>query len=68
MIAQNISLEIDNKIINQLLKKEEANQEGARGLKRLVDKQLTNPIAATILNTNKRKLTATYNKDKILIK
>jgi ATP-dependent Clp protease ATP-binding subunit ClpC len=68
LLAQKITLEIDNKIINKLLKSEEASQEGARSLKRLVDRQLTNPIAAAILNANKRKIVASYNKDKIIIR
>ena len=68
LAVQKITLEIDNKIINQLLKNEEASKEGARSLKRLVDQQLANPIAARILNANKRKIVASYNKNKIIIR
>jgi len=65
---QNMNLEIDAKIINHLLKEEQAAKDGARGLKRLVDQQITNQVAHAILTKDRKKITAKLQKDKIVIR
>jgi ATP-dependent Clp protease ATP-binding subunit ClpC len=65
---QNIILEIDNKIINYLLQNKEASQEGARSLKRLVDKHLSNPLAALLLSQPQEKFSISLLDEKIVIK
>jgi len=65
---QNINLEIDTKIINHLLKEEQAIKDGARGLKRLVDQQITNQVANAILIKDRKKISAKLNKNEIVIR
>ncbi|MBP9802090.1 ATP-dependent Clp protease ATP-binding subunit [Patescibacteria group bacterium] len=65
---QNIIFSLDPKIIKYLLEQHSALQAGARGLKKLIDTELTNQIALSILQKNKTKLKATLNKNKIIIK
>ncbi|MCD4761177.1 ATP-dependent Clp protease ATP-binding subunit, partial [bacterium] len=65
---KNIDIEVDNKIINHILKSENAIKEGARSLKRLLDTNLANPLASAILNKKSKKLQAKLVKDKIVIK
>jgi len=65
---QEIEFEFDQKIISNLLQDKTAAQEGARSLKRLVDTQITNQIAADILASKKNKIKLKLLKDKITIK
>jgi ATP-dependent Clp protease ATP-binding subunit ClpC len=67
LTAQGIETEVDNKIINHLLSTEQPVKEGARSLKRLVDDQITNPIAGTLLDKKLNKLKIKLNKGKITI-
>lgn len=66
--AQNIILSLDPNIIKHLLAKPLSLQTGARGLKKLIDTELTNQIALSILQKEKHKLKATLKQDKIIIK
>jgi ATP-dependent Clp protease ATP-binding subunit ClpA len=61
-------LELDSKIVNYLVKEEQAVKEGARSLKRLVDQKITNNIASHILTNDKKKIKVSLNKDKFTIK
>ena len=67
LTEQGITSEIDNQVINHLLSSKQPVREGARSLKRLVDDQLTNPIAGTLLNKKPNKLKVKLNKNKIVI-
>jgi ATP-dependent Clp protease ATP-binding subunit ClpB len=68
LLLQNINLELDSKIVNYLVKEEQAVKEGARSLKRLVDQKITNNIASHILTNDKKKIKVSLNKDKFTIK
>lgn len=61
-----IHLELDTKVINKLLKKRN-KQEGARSLKRIVDKYLTNELSNIILKKKPKKIKVNIEKDKINI-
>ena len=63
-----IKLDFDPKIINHLLKDKAAAKEGARSLKRLVNTQIINPIASSLLSGEKDKIKVSLSKDKIIIK
>lgn len=67
LAEQDIELNVDHKIINHLLKSNEAIKEGARSLKRLVDTHLASPLSLTILNQPKNKIRVELNKSKITI-
>lgn len=67
LIEQNIQVTIDNKIINHLINTDNALQEGARSLKRLVDLHLANPLSLAILNQQKNKIQVNLTKNKIVI-
>lgn len=67
LLEQNIKINIDNKIISQLLKDTEATKEGARSLKRLVDKELASPVAEIILAKSKKNIKVSLLKNKITI-
>lgn len=64
---QKIEITLDPKIVNQLLKMEKAASEGARSLKRLVDSELSNPLALAILENKRKKIKVSVNRDKISI-
>jgi len=65
---QEVQIDLDYRIINQLLKSEKSIREGARSLKRLVDTHLTNNLAAAILDKSVKKIKVSLEKNKIIIK
>lgn len=65
---QGINIEIDNKIVDYLLKQKDVLKEGARSLKRLVDQHLSNILANNLLNQELKKIKISLDKNKILIK
>lgn len=67
LAEKEISIDFDNKIIGHLLKDKAAAKEGARSLKRLVDAQITNPIASALLSNQSDKVSVKLVKDQIVI-
>ncbi|PLX25743.1 ATP-dependent Clp protease ATP-binding subunit ClpC [Candidatus Parcubacteria bacterium] len=67
LIEREVKINFDNKIINHLLKDKNAAKEGARSLKRLVDAQITNPIASVLLTSKANRVNVKLIKDKITI-
>ncbi|MFA6466775.1 MAG: ATP-dependent Clp protease ATP-binding subunit [Patescibacteria group bacterium] len=65
---QGINIEIDNKIVDHLLKQKDVLKEGARSLKRLVDQHISNILANNLLNQEIKKIKISLDKNKILIK
>lgn len=65
---QGVEIAVDAKIINHLLKMENATSEGARSLKRLVDQHLTNHLATQLLNQTNKRVKILLEKNKIAIK
>lgn len=65
---QGINIEIDNKIVDHLLKQKDVLKEGARSLKRLVDQHISNILANNLLNQELKKIKISLDKNKILIK
>ena len=62
-----IILDINPSIINHLAKNATGSQEGARGLKRLVNEHLSNPLASQLLLGKNKKIKAKLKTNKILI-
>ncbi|MBU1202868.1 ATP-dependent Clp protease ATP-binding subunit [Patescibacteria group bacterium] len=65
---QGIAIELDAKIINYLLNIENATQDGARSLKRLVDQYLTNTLASQLLDKKTQKIKVFLQGKKIAIR
>jgi len=65
---QGINIDIDNKIVDHLLKQKDVLKEGARSLKRLVDEHISNILANNILNQKMKNIKISLDKNKILIK
>ncbi|MDP2812275.1 MAG: ATP-dependent Clp protease ATP-binding subunit [bacterium] len=67
LAEKNIAWQFDNNIINHLLKDQDASKDGARGLKRIINDTLANPLAAQILSGKNNKLSARLVKRKIIV-
>lgn len=65
---QGVNIEIDGQIINYILKQKDVLKEGARSIKRLVDKYIANDLATSLLDNNLMNIKIFLEKDKIRIK
>lgn len=65
---QGVNIEIDNKIINYILKQKDVLKEGARSIKRLVDQYIANNLAHSLLDKNLTNVKIFLEKNKIRIK
>lgn len=63
---RNIQLKIDNKVLNYLLRQQQNVADGARGLKRLVDEHIANPLAAALLEKKSAQTNIKLEKEKII--
>ncbi len=67
LAEQNIELQIDTRVSTWLIKNHSNLKEGARGLKRLIDERLANPIASHLLDKKSDKIKVGLIKNKITI-
>lgn len=66
LLEKNIPIKINETVIKRLLKISSGGQDGARSLKRLVDEQISNPLAAKLLEKKLNKITIHLEKDKLV--
>ncbi|PWB38526.1 MAG: hypothetical protein C3F02_03310 [Parcubacteria group bacterium] len=66
LAERKITLKISDKVLNYLLVKPLVANEGARGLKRLVDEYIANPLATRLLAKKIPRATVSVQKEKII--
>jgi len=69
LIEQRVTIKLGPKVINNILKVDASPvSEGARSLKRLVDRHITSPLTTALLTNGGKEFNITWQKDKIVIK
>ena len=69
LLEQGVKLSLPASVVNKILTAAPQHiQAGARGLKKMLDEELFNPIAKIMLAKKTKIITASVNKNKIILK